>query len=209
MSAAQLTERIATSAAGVELQALMRNQLSSTDYGRLIEKLGPVSEWPMTVVDKAPLRPGDILSKVRELQTKHKDIEAVFVDGLWLMTPTKSQRERRDQVGSISRELKQMQRHLGLPILITHQLNRGCESRPDKRPLLSDLRETGDCEQDADVVLMIYREGYYDPDAAEAKVGEIICRKNRLGGAAGWCAKTYWHGEHMRFEPLARGGDVR
>jgi len=129
----------------------------------------------------------------------------VFVDGLWLMTSTKAQRERREQVGSISRELKQMQRHLGLPIIITHQLNRGCESRHDKRPLLSDLRETGDCEQDADVVLMIYREGYYDPEAMDANVGEIICRKNRLGGAAGWCAKTYWHGEHMRFEPLARG----
>lgn len=205
MSGPQLMARMATSEARVELEELKRNRAEAGDYVRLIDALGPIADWPLSVVDMAPLRPSDVLAKLREVEMRHGDVDAVFIDGLWLMRPQSRENDRRLEVGSISRDMKQIQRNLGIPVWITHQLNRSCEGRSDKRPLLSDLRETGDVEQDLDVCLMLYREGYYNPEHIEANVAEIICRKNRLGGEAGWAAKTYWRGEYMRFEPLQQG----
>jgi replicative DNA helicase len=101
-----------------------------------------------------------------------------------------------------SRELKLAADALGVPIVAVHQLSRAVEKRSDKRPLLSDLRESGRLEEDADVVVMLYREGYYNPGSPDANVAELWIRKNRLGGPAGRCVKLFWMGKYMRFEEL-------
>lgn len=202
MSAAQVGERLATSMARVELQALKQGRAFPEEHGRVLDQVSAMADWPLTVIDQSTLRPGDVLAAVRREEMTHGPVSAVFVDGLWLMTPTRERENRTQTVGSISRELKRIQRELDVPLLVAHQLNRGVEQRADKRPLLSDLRDSGDVEQDTDVVLMLYREGQYDKDSKDANVLEIWVRKNRLGGPAGECVYRYWVGKYMRCEPL-------
>lgn len=203
MSTEQVGMRMATSLARVELEALRRGRAGAEAYPPLMEALGIISEWPLTIVDRSIVRPGDVLAEIRRQQIEHGDLAAVFVDGLWLMTPTRQRENRTQSLGATSREMKQVQRETNVPLVMVHQLNRSVEQRNDKRPLLSDLRNTGDIEQDADVVLMLYRDGYYNPGSERAHIAEVWVRKNRLGGQAGICGEMFWDGPHIRFVELA------
>jgi replicative DNA helicase len=118
------------------------------------------------------------------------------------MAASKDVQNRNLELGNISRGLKLAADALGAPVVAVHQLSRAVEHRADKRPLLSDLRESGRLEEDADVVLMLYREGYYNPSSPEADIAEIWIRKNRLGGPSGRCVRLFWQGKYMRFEAL-------
>ncbi|NLF02619.1 MAG: replicative DNA helicase, partial [Anaerolineales bacterium] len=173
------------------------------DTSKYAKALWEVATWPLTIVDKATLTANDVLSDVQREQMQHGEVAAIFVDGLWLMTAADKHQNRVQEVGSISRDMKRVQRDLNLPIVMAHQLSRACELRSDKRPILSDLRETGDVEQDADVVLMMYREGYYDNTHPDANVVEVWIRKNRLHGPSGECVKLFWRAACMAFLPLA------
>jgi len=204
MSAQQVALRLATSLAQVDLSRLRQNRVDDGVYPPLFQALATINEWPLVVIDKPVIRPADVLAEASRLQLEHGDLAAIFVDGLWLMTPTKERENRTQTLGSISREVKRIQRELDVPVVLAHQLNRGLEQRGDKRPMLSDLRDTGDVEQDADVVLMLHRQGYYDPDDERANIAEVWVRKNRLGGQAGICAEMYWQGRYMRFLDLER-----
>jgi len=205
MSAQQIVERLAARRARVSLQKIKQRDALPGDVSKYTEAVGAISEWPLVIVDRATLTANDILAAVHQEEMLHGRVRAVFIDGLWLMTASSRQTNRVQEVGSISRDVKRVQRDLEMPIVMAHQLSRACEIRSDKRPLLSDLRETGDVEQDADVVLMMYREGYYDQTHPEANVMETWVRKNRLHGPSGECIKTFWKGEYMGFEPLAQG----
>jgi replicative DNA helicase len=198
----QMMERMATGYAGVSLQEIRQGTASPEDYGSVVNALGAVADWPLTIIDQSKLTPADLLAHARREQMA-RAVDAIFVDGLWLMEPDRRCRDQREAIGSISREMKRIQRELGIPVVMTHQLSRACESRRDKRPILSDLRETGDVEQDGDVIMFLYREGYYDPEHAEANVMETWIRKNRLGGPAGEVAKMAWIGKTMRLGTLA------
>jgi len=207
MSAEQCGMRIASCVSQVELQQIKRGKASEHEMHRLMGTLGRIGDWPLKIIDQSTLRPGDVLSAVRREQIAHGSVVAVFVDGLWLMTPTKETGSRVQDVGSISREMKRVQRELDVPIVMAHQLNRNVEYRSDKRPLLADLRETGDVEQDADVVLMLYREGVYEPKSERANVMEILCRKNRVDGPAGTYGEAVWRGKFMRLDEMAKEGE--
>ena len=204
MSAEQIAERLASRRARVSLQKIKQGEAHPGDVAKYTQAVGEIAGWPLVIVDRATLTANDILAAVRQEQMLHGQVRAVFIDGLWLMTAVGRHSNRVQEVGSISRDVKRVQRDLNVPVVMAHQLSRACEIRGDKRPILSDLRETGDVEQDADVVLMMYREGYYDQVHPEANVMETWVRKNRLHGPSGECVKTYWKGEYMGFEPLAR-----
>lgn len=204
MSAAQVVDRLATGIARVSLQDYEQGTISDEEYTNVIMAAGRVGDWPLTIIDQSTLRPLDVLAGVRRVMIESGDVAAVFVDGLWLMTPTRERENRVQTLGSISREVKIVQRDLDIPLVLAHQLSRSCEQRGDKRPLLSDLRDSGNVEQDADVVLMLYREGYYDQSHEDANVMEIWVRKNRLGGAANECVQMFWHARCMRCLPLHR-----
>jgi len=209
MSVEQVTMRMATSLAEVELETLKQGRAGDGAFPPLMNALGLMSEWPLTIIDRAVVRPADILAEIRREQIEHGELDAVFVDGLWLMTPTRDRENRTQSLGATSREIKRVQRETNIPLVLTHQLNRGVENRNDKRPVLADLRDTGDIEQDADVVGMLYRDDYYDPDSELVNIAEFWIRKNRLGGRAGIKAEMFWKGAYMRFlEAEQRSGDV-
>ena len=203
MSADQAGLRLACSRSRVELDQLKRGVATPEEHQRVLESLDVMGEWPLTIVHAGGnLRAGDVRARVQREQVRG-EVAAVFVDGLWLMAASKNVENRNLELGSISRELKLAADALGVPVVAVHQLSRAVENRADKRPLLSDLRESGRLEEDADVVLMLYREGYYDPASLDANVAEVWVRKNRLGGPAGRCIKLFWLGKYMRFVELA------
>ena len=204
MSANQIGMRLATSFASVELEALKHGKTTLRENEQVMQALAAISEWSLTVVDQSTLRPGDVLAHARRARMQHGGLDAVFVDGLWLMTPTRRHENRTQTVGSISREIKRVQRELDVPVVMAHQLSRACEQRGDKRPILSDLRETGDVEQDADVVIMLYRDDYYNEETETPNILEAWIRKNRLGGRAGIVARMFWRGKFMRCLDIER-----
>jgi len=146
MSASQIVERLAARKAEVSLQAIRQNEAPPADTSKYAQALWEVATWPLTIVDKAMLTANDVLSDVQREQMLHGEVAAIFVDGLWLMTAADKHQNRVQEVGSISRDMKRVQRDLDMPIVMAHQLSRACELRSDKRPILSDLREcvTGD-----------------------------------------------------------------
>lgn len=198
MSAQQLGFRLASSIAQVSLRTIEDGALTSGQMDRVQTALAKISELPLTVIDQATLRPPDVLAAARRQQLQQGAADVIFVDGLWLMEPTRERGSRVLNVGSISREMKRsVQRGLDIPVVMAHQLNRKVEERANKIPILSDLRETGDVEQDADVVLMLYRAGMYDEKAKDADVLRIQCRKNRLNGPGSGFVNYYWVGDYV------------
>ena len=203
MSAAQVVGRMAVTLSGTTLRSIRDHSALPDQVQAYTDALGQIATWPLTIIDRSELRAPDVLAECHRQQVEHGSLAVAIVDGLWLMQPTQKYPTQLAAIGEISRSMKRVQRDLGIPILMAHQLNRACELRADKRPILSDLRETGEVEQDPDVVIMMYRAGYYDPRARDANVMELWVRKNRLGGPAGVCARLYWHGARMRCDPLA------
>jgi len=207
-SVEQTTMRMATSLAEVELEALKQGRTGDEAFPPLMDALGIISEWPLVIIDKSTVRPADILAEIRREQIEHGNLAAVFVDGLWLLTPTRDRENRTQSLGATSREVKRIQRETNIPVVLTHQLSRAVENRADKRPILADLRDTGDIEQDADVVGMLYRDDWYNPGSELANIAELWVRKNRFG-RAGVKAEMFWRGKYMRFlEAETRGQPV-
>ena len=202
MSERELGLRLASGLARVPLRTIKSGGTTPEQNASVLNALGQISEWPMHLIDQSTLRAADVLMISQRIALEHKDLKAVFVDGLWLMTPEGSYGNRVQELGSISKAVKRAQRHLDVPIVITHQLSRGPEHRADKRPLLSDLRDSGDVEQDSDVVLMLYRESYYDMMTTD-NTAEMWIRKNRLGGESNEVVKMCWVQNIGRFERLA------
>ena len=202
MSDQENTRRIACRRAGISKRRLERGDVTPEEYSDIVEQLGVIGDWPLVICDDSTVRPMDVLAKARRFIIENGELGAVFLDGIWLMTPEERRENRTQTVGSISRDVKRVQRELDIPIVAAHQLSRSCEHRKDKRPLLSDLRDSGDLEQDADVVMMLYRDDYYDPETEDANIAEVWIRKNRLGGPTGTLAKFFWRARLMQFLPL-------
>lgn len=202
MSDQQNLRRIACARADVSVERLRRGEATPEEYGAMVRELGAIDEWPLVICDDSIVRPLDVLAKARRFIIENGELGAIFLDGIWLMTPEERRENRTQTVGSISRSVKRVQRELDIPVIAAHQLSRSCEHRGDKRPLLSDLRDSGDLEQDADVVLMLYRDDYYDADTENPHIAEVWVRKNRLGGPTGEVAKFFWKARLMRFLEL-------
>lgn len=189
----------------VNAQSLRTGKLKDEEWAKLVEGAGTISNSRLIIDDT----PGINLQEFRSKARKYKldaDIQIIFIDYLQLMAGNGGRSENRQQeISDISRALKSLARELNIPIVALSQLNRGVEQREDHRPMLSDLRESGAIEQDADVVMFIYRDEYYNKDSSENKgIAEIIVAKQRNGPIG--TVKLAWIPEYTKFANAERGG---
>jgi replicative DNA helicase len=207
MSGVQLVTRMLCSEARVDMSRVRNGQLSDRDFQRLADTAGRMSEARIFIDDNADLTVMELRSRARRLMAEH-DLGLIVVDYLQLMSGSgpgaRSSENRQQEISNISRGLKALARELDIPILVLSQLSRAVESRPNKRPMLSDLRESGAIEQDADLVMFIYRDEYYDPHSEKQGIAEIIVGKQRNGPVGS--LELQFHNAHVRFNDLAKAG---
>ena len=181
MSKAEVTQRLMCSEAKVESQRLRSGKLAPDDWPRLTAACDKLAKAPIYVDDTGSITMMEIRSKARRLKSKEPTLGMIIVDYLQLMTSGSNAESRVQEVSQISRNLKVLARDLDVPILAMSQLSRAVEQRHDKRPILSDLRESGSIEQDADLVAFIYRDEYYNDDSPDQGLAEVILAKHRNG----------------------------
>jgi replicative DNA helicase len=182
MSKSEVTQRLMCSEGKVESQRLRTGKLAQDDWSRLTAACDKLMKAPIYVDDTGSVTMMDIRSKSRRLKSNHPNLGLIIVDYLQLMTSGQSVENRVQEVSQISRQLKVLARDLDVPILALSQLSRAVEQRHDKRPILSDLRESGSIEQDADLVMFIYRDEYYNPDETDQQgLAEVHIAKHRNG----------------------------
>jgi replicative DNA helicase len=181
MSKAEVTQRLMCSEAKVESQRLRSGKLAPDDWPRLTAACDKLAKAPIYVDDTGSITMMEIRSKARRLKSKEPTLGLIIVDYLQLMTSGASVENRVQEVSQISRNLKILARDLDVPILAMSQLSRAVEQRHDKRPILSDLRESGSIEQDADLVAFIYRDEYYNDDSPDQGLAEVLLAKHRNG----------------------------
>ena len=181
MSKAEVTQRLMCSEAKVESQRLRTGKLAAEDWPRLTAACDRLAKAPVYVDDTGSITMMEIRSKARRLKSNEPNLGLIIVDYLQLMTSGGSFENRVQEVSQISRSLKVLARDLEVPILAMSQLSRAVEQRHDKRPILSDLRESGSIEQDADLVMFIYRDEYYNDESDQQGLAEVILAKNRNG----------------------------
>ena len=198
MSKEQLALRILSSEARVVSNALRTGQLSSDDWARIAINADALSNVPLYIDDTSGINVAEIKAKVRRL----KNIGLIVIDYLQLMSSARRIDNRVQEVSEITRSLKIMAKELNVPVITLSQLARGPEARTDKRPLLSDLRESGSIEQDADLVLFLYRDAYYNKESQEPNIAECIIAKNRHGETE--TVKLSWDGKFTRFSGLEK-----
>ncbi len=182
MSKSEVTQRLMCSEAKVESQRLRTGKLSADDWPRLTAACDKLAKAPIYVDDTGSITMMEIRSKARRLKSKHPDLGLIIVDYMQLMTSGTTAENRVQEVSQISRSLKVLARDLDVPIVALSQLSRAVEQRHDKRPILSDLRESGSIEQDADIVMFIYRDEYYNAEESDQQgLAEVIVAKHRNG----------------------------
>lgn len=202
MSNQQLAIRMLCSQARVDQSRLRRGNMTEQEWARLIKAAGSLSEAQIFLDDTPALSIMEFRSKCRRLKAEH-DIGAIYVDYLQLMRGSSQSRSgsREQEISEISRNLKAVAKELDIPVMALAQLNRGVESRADKRPMMSDLRESGAIEQDADIIAFIYRDEVYNPDTERKGLAEIILGKHRNGSIG--TVELRFFGQFTRFENLA------
>ena len=182
MSKEQLVNRLFSLESQVDAQSLRTGNMKDSDWEKLIEGAGIIGQSKLIIDDTPGISISELRSKCRKYKLEH-GLDIIIIDYLQLMTGSvgRSSESRQQEVSDISRQLKGLARELNVPVVSLSQLSRAVESRPDKRPMLSDLRESGAIEQDADVVMFIYRDEYYNKDSEFKKQAEIIIAKQRNG----------------------------
>jgi replicative DNA helicase len=181
MSKSEVTQRLMCSEAKVESNRLRTGKLAVDDWPRLTAACDKLAKAPIYVDDTGSITMMEIRAKARRLKTQEPTLGLIIVDYLQLMTTGASVENRVQEVSQISRQLKVLARDLDVPVLAMSQLSRAVEQRHDKRPILSDLRESGAIEQDADLVFFIYRDEYYNEETDQQGLAEVICAKHRNG----------------------------
>jgi replicative DNA helicase len=185
----------------VDAQALRTGNLSDADWEKLVEGAGIIGESELIIDDTPGISISELRSKCRKYKLEH-DLKLVIIDYLQLMTGSggRASDSRQQEISDISRSLKALARELGVPVVALSQLSRAVEQRPDHRPMLSDLRESGAIEQDADVVMFIYRDDYYNKDTDLKGISEIIIAKQRNGPVG--TIQLAWLAEYTKFANL-------
>jgi replicative DNA helicase len=191
MSGEQLVRRLISTLSGVSLSAMRKSGLDTRDYDKLIASAEVLFQAPMHIDDSSGISPTDMLAKLRRFSSRYGPPALVIVDYLQLMRSSRRTDNRTQEVSEIARGLKELAREMKVPVMALSQLSREVEKRPNNRPQLSDLRESGSIEAEADMVMFIYRQKYYDDkknpsiqqeqNADEAQVAEIIIGKHRNG----------------------------
>ena len=203
MSKEQLVNRLFSLESQVDAQALRTGNMKDSDWEKLIEGAGIIGQSKLIIDDTPGISVSELRSKCRKYKLEN-DLDLIIIDYLQLMTGSvgRSSESRQQEISEISRSLKGLARELNVPVIALSQLSRAVESRPDKRPMLSDLRESGAIEQDADVVMFIYRDEYYNKDSEYKKQAEIIIAKQRNGPVG--TVHLPWLGEYTKFANLSR-----
>ncbi|MDR1705091.1 MAG: replicative DNA helicase [Clostridiales bacterium] len=201
MSRSELVSRVLCSEAHVEAQRLRTGELDPDDWANIVRALGPISEAPLYLDDSPGITVPELRAKCRRLKLE-KGLGLIVVDYLQLMNGSKRAESRQQEISEISRSLKSIAREMEAPVIALAQLSRACEQRADHRPILSDLRESGAIEQDADVVAFIYRDEYYYPDTEKRGIAELIIAKQRNGPTG--TVELAFIGNYVKFNNLVR-----
>ena len=180
MSKEQLVNRLFSLESKVDSQSIRTGNLSDDDWAKLIESAGIIGKSNLIIDDTPGISVSELRSKCLKYKLEH-NLGIIIIDYLQLMTGSKRSDSRQQEISDISRSLKEVARELSVPVIALSQLSRAVEQRPDHRPMLSDLRESGAIEQDADVVMFIYRDDYYNKDSEKKNIAEIIIAKQRNG----------------------------
>ena len=205
MSKEQLVNRILCSESMVDSNKVRTGKLDEEDWTKLAEKSGRLSEGEIYINDTPGINIMEIRAKCRKLKIE-KNIGLVVIDYLQLIQGTNKRNGSREQeISEISRSLKILAKELDVPVIALSQLSRAAEQRPDHRPMLSDLRESGAIEQDADIVMFLYRDDYYNEDSEKKNIAEVIIAKHR-GGSTG-TVELLWLGNYTKFVNIAKGFD--
>lgn len=203
MSKKQLANRLLCAESLVDSERVRSGQLQNEDWEKLLGALAPLSEAPIYIDDTPGITLSEVRSKCRKLKLE-KGLDLIMIDYLQLMSGSKSSNgdNRQQEISEISRGLKALAREMQAPVLALSQLSRALEGRSDRRPMLSDLRESGAIEQDADVVMFLYRDEYYNKDSQDRNIAEIIIAKQRNGSTG--TIKLAWLGQYTKFANLDR-----
>lgn len=205
MSKEQMVNRILCSEAMVDSNKVRTGKLEEDDWTKLAGSIGPLSEAEIFIDDTPGISVTEIRAKCRKLKLE-KNIGMVVIDYLQLVQGSNKRNGSREQeISEISRSLKILAKEIGVPVIALSQLSRAVEQRPDHRPMLSDLRESGAIEQDADIVMFLYRDDYYNQDSEKKDIAEVIIAKHR-GGSTG-TVELLWLGSYTKFVNLERRFD--
>ncbi len=205
MVANELSARILCSKAKVDSKRMKTKDFLDSDMRNIGQAVKDLSQLPIFMSDAGEVSLLDIQSHCRKIQSQH-GLGLVVIDYLQLMKSHTGNPSREQQISEMSRGLKGMAKEMGCPVMVLSQLNRGVETRPNKRPTMSDLRESGAIEQDADAILFIYRDEYYNPDSKDKGIAEVIVGKNRAGEPG--TEKLTWMGPYFLFGNLAYDGPI-
>lgn len=198
----QLAMRLLCSDARVDMQAVRHGSLRDEDWVSLASTLGPLAASNIYMDDTSGITPSQLRSRCRRLKME-RGLDMVVVDYLQLMNADGRVENRQNEVSEISRNLKSIAKELNVPVVALAQLSRAGAQRSDKRPILSDLRDSGAIEQDADVIMFLHREEYYDPNTEDKNIAEVIVAKQRNGPLG--TVKLAWLGQYTRFASLQQG----
>ena len=197
MSKSQLVNRILCSEAMVDSNKIRTGKIEEDDWVKLATALGPLSEAPIYIDDTPGITVTEIRAKCRKLKME-KNIGLIVIDYLQLIQGSGKRNSSREQeISEISRSLKILAKELDVPVIALSQLSRAAEQRADHRPMLSDLRESGAIEQDADIVMFLYRDDYYNPDSEKKNIAEVIMAKHRAGSTG--TVELLWLGNYTKF----------
>lgn len=201
MSKEQLVNRMLCCEAMIDSQRMRTGKLEDDDWQKIARALGPLSEAPIYIDDTPGTSVMEIRSKCRRLKLE-KNLGLVIIDYLQLMQGRGKEANRQQEISEISRSLKILAKEINVPVVTLSQLSRAAETRTDHRPILSDLRESGAIEQDADIVMFLYRDDYYNPDTEKKNVAEVIISKHRNGSTG--TIDLAWLGQYTKFANLEK-----
>ncbi len=204
MSKDQVGNRILCSEALVDSNSVRTGELTDEDLAKLAETSGELSQAPIYIDDTAGMKIVDLRAKCRKLKLE-KNIGLVIVDYLQLIQGSGKASGREQEIAEISRSLKILAKEINVPVIALSQLSRAVEARPDHRPMLSDLRESGSIEQDADIVMFLYRDDYYNEDSEKKNIAEVIIAKQRAGSTG--TVELAWLGNYTKFANLEKYRD--
>jgi replicative DNA helicase len=202
MGRTEITMRLLSAEARIPLNSMRNGKMTDDDWSRLARRMGEVSSAPLFIDDSPNMTMMEIRAKARRLKQRH-DLRLIIVDYLQLMQSGKKVESRQIEVSEFSRQLKLLAKELEVPVIAVSQLNRGPEQRTDKRPMLSDLRESGSLEQDSDMVVLLHREDAYDRESTRPGEADLIVAKHRNGPTA--TLTVAFQGHYSRFVDMAPG----
>lgn len=201
MGKEELAKRSLSSIGSIDAQRIRTGRLDARDWDRMNRALVALNDAPLLIDDTPALSSQELRVRARRAARQHGGLGLIVVDYLQLMTSTSRNENRTTEISEISRSLKALAKELQVPVIALSQLNRSLEARPNKRPVMSDLRESGAIEQDADVILFVYRDEVYNPESAFAGTAEIIVGKQRNGPTG--TVRLAFNGQYTRFNNLA------